>query len=151
MTLLEFLEARLAEDEAAACAATPGPWEPREGAVYAPDHRPKGYSGGSAVSRGSFTEGVLDHPVNAVHMARWDPARVLAEVELKRALIRFHAPNEVDGPTMRINGKDQVVPDTNCTSCSDRNPPTWPCATIKLLALPYADHRDYQPEWGARP
>jgi hypothetical protein len=23
----------------------------------------------------------------------------------------------------------------------------WPCQTLRLLALPYADHPDYRPEW----
>lgn len=139
MTLIEFLEARLAEDEATARAVEDhsAPWDGQWKA-----------DGPDAVR--TYNDWVLFHgrgrplaPGLTDHVARHDPARVLAEVEMKRALLRFHAPKEVDGPVMRINGKDQVVLNTNCTSCSDRNPPSWPCATIKLLARPYADHPDH--------
>jgi hypothetical protein len=38
-----------------------------------------------------------------------------------------------------------------CATCGSGEPyeyPTaWPCETLKLLALPYADHPDYRPEW----
>ena len=51
------------------------------------------------------------------HIARWDPARVLAECEAKRRLIA-------------LGEKDSYWDDV-----------------LRILALPYADHPDYREEW----
>lgn len=32
-------------------------------------------------------------------------------------------------------------------ACADGGSTAWPCDTLKHLALPYAEHRDYRPEW----
>ena len=148
MTLLQFLEARLAEDEKDACDAATmtdgGQWGSSYHVVNGP--RVEGVPRRAVAECASFGGRYA-----AQHIARHDPARVLAEVESKRYLLRLHAPHEVDGPVMRINGKDQVVPNTNCLSCSDRNPPTWPCATLKALVGPYAGHPDCPPELAVTP
>lgn len=62
----------------------------------------------------------------AAHIARHDPARVLAEVAAKRAILRLHVPE---------------VPSW-CPRCD-----SWPCSTLKALALPYAGHPDCREEW----
>lgn len=66
-----------------------------------------------------------------------DPGRVLAECEAKRKIIEHHA-REPDG-------HGDPLGDT-CAICSSSGPDAqgWPCATVRLLALPYADHPD---EW----
>lgn len=74
--------------------------------------------------------------VNAEHIARHDPARVLAEVDAKRRIIAEHRGSGVTCPRCSLGAEDgQVV--------------YWrdPCATLRLLALPYADHPEYRPEW----
>jgi hypothetical protein len=76
----------------------------------------------------------------AEHIARHDPARVLAEVEAKRQIMECHE-SWVAG-----NG------DTICGRCErehiDGRPGGhFPCQTLRLLALPYAGHPDYRQEW----
>jgi hypothetical protein len=72
----------------------------------------------------------------AQHVVRHDPARVLCEVEAKREIAEQHRPV----------GNGNV-----CLSyCHTRTPSeaqTWPCLTLRLLALPYVDHPDYREEW----
>ena len=105
--LVEFLLARIHEDEADARLAVKGfptgEWT-HDGGVYA----------------GHETNDVADWFYNdtAYHVARWDPARVLAECDAKRRIIEH---------------------------CGEW---VWPdCRVLHLLALPYADHPDYRAEW----
>lgn len=75
------------------------------------------------------------------HIARHDPARVLAEVEAKRYLLDEH----------------QDVNDGFCGTCVDgqwgypthggSSPQRYPCRTLRFLALPHADHPAYREEW----
>ena len=64
-----------------------------------------------------------------------DPARVLAEVDAKRRIIEWHTGQRDDKTPW---GKPVVI----CYCGYD-----LPCSTLRLLALPYADHPDYQDEW----
>lgn len=92
------------------------------------------------------------------HIARWDPARVLAEIDAKRRLIELHVPE----PSGYVNGVYQMAPEPAgepfCSHCANlchsssgimcHNPDApWPCPTVRLLALPYADHPGYRKEW----
>ncbi|MGC5531586.1 DUF6221 family protein [Streptomyces sp. SR-10] len=60
----------------------------------------------------------------AEHIVRHDPARILAEVNAKRAT--FHRINE----HINMTGLDEIHGDL-----------------LRLLALPYADHPDYKDDW----
>jgi len=118
MNLVEFLRARLDEDEQAARAATAGPWyvddidqELRTADVYAADGR----------VTSAYTEPCCSVE-DATHIARHDPARVLAEVDAKRRILERHS------------------------SCDDTSFGE-PCEDLRLLALPYSDHPDYRQEW----
>lgn len=149
VTLTEFLLARIAEDEAAARAASPSPWS---------------YPGIESVAGGTLYDAtrrivdvVYEHPAdhdgtiirhllepeadaNGAHIARHDPARVLAECEAKRRIIdehTCHCPN----PTCRDCGA--------CPGDHHADPTPAPCATLRILALPYADHPDYDNAWRA--
>ena len=62
-------------------------------------------------------------------IVRWPPARVLAECEAKRAVVGLHP--EMLGW---------------CQGCAHES---YPCRTLLALALPYADHPDYDPSWAA--
>jgi hypothetical protein len=62
------------------------------------------------------------------HIARHDPARVLAEVAAKRQIVELHF--------LRSSGR-------LCNEDDD----LWPCETLRLLARPYVDHPDYRHEW----
>lgn len=99
MTLTEFLTARLDEDEALAQAA-------RED--YRMDLR---------MARDM-----------AQHSARHNPARVLREVEAKRAILARHTKEVWDG---------------SCFDCAE----PYPCPTVRAIAAVYADHADYDEAW----
>ena len=71
------------------------------------------------------------------------PARVLAEVQVKRRIIALHKSRGVEGGPPY---------EWTCAFCDHAPVPweryiEWPCVTLRLLALPYAEHPDYQAEW----
>ena len=73
-------------------------------------------------------------PSELDHIARHDPARVLREVEAKRRILDEYR-------AAQANLKQH--PD-------DLAGKGWLLGTVRvinLLALPYADHPDYRPEW----
>jgi len=71
------------------------------------------------------------------HIAEHDPARVLREIDAKRQLIALH--QEVEDP--------EEMQDY-CATCEvTGNYPYYPCATLRLLALPYADRPGYRDDW----
>jgi hypothetical protein len=64
------------------------------------------------------------------------PARVLAECEAKRRIVETHP----------------IYPDGDQHDCPGPWPgyqdaPNEPCPTLRILALPYADHPDYRESW----
>lgn len=68
--------------------------------------------------------------VSHEHIARWNPPRVLAECEAKRRIIQ--------------------IAEQGCecqASATAVGNPFWDIATLHALAMPYADHPDYQQEW----
>lgn len=128
----KFLLARIAEDEAAARAASPGPW------VYTTVES----VGGGTLYDQTRVIGSLDYEqpdehdgrivrhllkreadANGAHIARHDPARVLAECEAKRRII-------------------EQVRDVEWTSSYAVRD-----FVLEHLALPYADHPDFDPAW----
>lgn len=84
--LIEFLRAALNDEERIAKAATPGPWrvddETYAERIYAADQT-EVVGGGRWGGEASVFETTED----AVHIARWNPARVLAEIEAKRQIL----------------------------------------------------------------
>lgn len=107
--LVDFLRARLDEDEAAARGVNRGLWNSRVA--------------------------LLDPDLYG-HVIRQHPARVMAEVEAKRRIVEIHREGDPD--------KDWRF----CEQCSeDERLEPFPCATVRLLALPYADHPDCREEW----
>jgi hypothetical protein len=124
--LAAFLHARLAEDEQMARAAGGRRRGGRRWLQADPDRYPGlvGDDAGDVVAdEGSSGD-------RAAHIARHDPARVLREVVAKRRLLEGHGPDEC------------LVPCCLCGRGED-----YPCTTMRLLALPYADHANYREEW----
>ena len=124
VTLAEFLLARLAEDEAAALAA-----------VEAHDGRRRRVSdGGTAVARGCLSSPPVRagrHATHLEHIARHDPARVLADVAAKRAMFG------VQWPTLTPPGE---------LSHGDNG--EWALdMTLRALAQPYAGEPGWREEW----
>jgi hypothetical protein len=68
----------------------------------------------------------------AEHIVRHDPARVLREIDAKRRLLDLHA-----------RAHHQCVAEDGPTQWHVKDP----CATLRLLALPYADRPGYREEW----
>ncbi len=130
LTLAEFLLARIAEDEAAARAAqfSNGRW-----------HRTGEWARATAVARDFGPDVVLERSGTLAwddneHIARHDPARVLAECEAKRRIITEAAPGIE---------KLQVLVDGEWGPEGEDEPERL----LRLLALPYAAHEDYLQEW----
>lgn len=122
--IVAFLLARLAEDEQVARAATPGGWFwDAEAECFSTSARTESLDDHSWPATvvgaiGEHTSGfVLVEATDAAHITRFDPARVLAEVEAKRRIIEH---------------EDHWAED-------DR--------VLHLLALPYREHPDYRPAW----
>jgi hypothetical protein len=137
-TLIEFLTARLDEDEAVALAASQGNWEvddpeyPRT--IHADDYETEVVSGG----RWGGESSVFDSGKDPLHIARHDPARVLREVAAKRAILADIVP-AMNGADEQINSEWGIGP---------MDPADYESVELlRLLALPYSDHPDFDPNW----
>ncbi len=111
MELAEFVMARLAEDEEDARACAPNLKWP-DGADELP-------------------AGIMPH-ATLRHSRRWDPARVLAECEAKRRIVRDY---EI--------ARDAEYGDIAAAIADERTYGRF----LRLFAIPYADHPDYREEW----
>lgn len=132
MDLIEFLRARLDEDEQIAHAAM---WDDQAGAwTYTPPqdryskHTVNDYLGDVLVVVAPYN---ADEDGIGAHVERHDPQRILAEVDAKRMIIadyeRFLAERR------RAMGGWDSYPDVS--------------PTMAALASVYADHPDYREEW----
>lgn len=140
-SIAEFLLARITEDEEVARAALAPeemhPW----GDLALPQTRPR--------QAPDEMRGYLGGPWGE-HAARWDMTRVLAECEAKRRIVEMHRPKYLavyreserllaeafNQETMKVAASSGPI---WTTSASER--------TLKTLALPYANHPDYDEEW----
>jgi hypothetical protein len=140
--LIEFLLARIGEAETAARQATAGPWQWVPGRGGIPSLlESTGARATVWVEQQSFEAPTVVLGTNqgvtlrvrardAVHIADWHPARVLAECDAKRRIVETLTP-----PTDAAGGTDEVR--------SGRQD----SAVLRLLALPHADHPDYREDW----
>lgn len=153
--IIDFLEARLTEDEAAAMAAGGDEWRLERDYWLITDAE-----GGPVVyDESKPNEG------QAAHIARHDPARVLREVAARRAILAAYRPT----------GNDPH-PGEPCTESIEHDPQglewedaqNWaPCERhvkamqerrgkpfasehiLRYLAAAWSDHPDYRKEWAA--
>lgn len=133
--LVSFLRARLDEDEAAAKACYYADWEAgSEGDVV-----PVRPEGNSYVAVGPWGGGMDDADVR--HIARHDPARVLRDVEARRAVLAEHKPDTDGHCWVCLTTRDRWKEDWPLDK--------WPCRTIRTVAAVYSDHADYRQEWDA--
>jgi hypothetical protein len=109
--LVEFLLARIAEDEDAAQAAFSGQMDPENG---------WGIDGRAVTPH----VGVIHEEVQRLHVAKWNPARVLAECEAKRRIVELLDDN------LQEPGYYQAVD-----------------YAMGYLAAAYADHPAFHPDW----
>ena len=151
MDIVEFLRARLDEDEAVAreCVIPahegPNAYKPHPELaewfydgdeveyVQTPEMRAHKYPDRYCVTVDS--EGLTPSVEGdiATHIARHDPARVLREVEAKRRVVDEHGGR----PPYHIDPCD----------AHDANFETIPCDTLLALASVYAEHPDFDPDW----
>jgi hypothetical protein len=161
--IVEFLAARLAEDQADAEAAIADRsdterWEakgfPERDRVewivrdVEEKYASHGYPGHTPVA-GIVPGGPRDGGGVAAHIARHDPARVLAEVKAKRRVLARHCPDEFhtvssqkargiyacEGCNSYYQGSEPVVADIN------------ECPELRDMASVYDHHPDYNPTW----
>jgi rubrerythrin len=135
LMIVEFLEARIAEDEAIARATYPYPENAEYFAAEAlRDAQPHGSRCGWRMGEQLSDGCECDYP-----------ARVLREVEAKRAILADHE-------TRVERGFDPVdAIDWSCSVCSRcgtiSSDESDGCPTVRALASVYADHPDYRGEW----
>jgi uncharacterized protein DUF6221 len=114
----EFLLARIAEDKRIATDAA------------------------AARGRKDWDADAAGPPHAAEHVARHDPARVLAECAAKRRLVMACRDSRPD--LHFLGARPHGMADFPLTP-SDQH--QLAALTLALLALPYADHHDFRPEW----
>ena len=86
--------------------------------------------------------------------SRFDPARVLREVEAKRQTTQLHSIVHRQIGWLE-DGDEEHAEIPVCRKCVPKHSyyerradvPEGPCLTARLLALPYAYHKDYQEKW----
>jgi hypothetical protein len=162
--LVEFLLARIGEDEAEAQGWRTFPWD-----VQCPCGL-EGQLGDYTLSNGKPDSLSITHVVGAIPppvvggfvMAGWETQtlthvltleqtmdlwasreltpsgkRLMVECDAKRRIVEAHRWEEIDYED------GSPLCSTDCEDCWQRPP----CHTLRLLALPYADHPDYREEW----
>lgn len=75
---------------------------------------------------------------NAQHIARWDPARVLAEVATKRRIIDLAEKTKREHTAVDAGPNLAVLLESRLAYAEQ---------SLSVLVLPYADRPGYQPEW----
>ena len=77
----------------------------------------------------------MDEPV-AAHVARHDPASVLALVEAHRAMLELHEPQD-------------YIWEVCCSVCEDgyQTALRWPCPTMEILLSAYRGRDGWRDEW----
>lgn len=141
MTLVEFLTARLDEDEQLARTVEQNVGTERKGEPY---------SDGSGIAVGdafpSYPWGAYDGELPFM-AGPGHPSRVLADVAAKRAILALHPPETVE----QFDGTEvNLEPPFRCDICWDPlsgDSAEWPCPTLLVLAGVYADHPDFDPAW----
>ena len=68
------------------------------------------------------------------HIATYTPERVLLDLALKQRILVLHRQSRLGDGSLA----------GSCASCRGE---TWPCLTMRLLTLPYADRPGYRQQW----
>jgi hypothetical protein len=104
------------------------------------------------IARAARGSGVHDdRPAVKEWIGLANPERMLVWSDARRRIVALHSTLRPDGlrpDTLRPNalapngtGGGETAP--VCTGCGKRAP----CPTLRLLALPFADHPDFREEW----
>lgn len=143
--LTDFLLARIAEDEAVAREATPGEWYV-VGTAFDRDWMQSGYVSSDSGHEVTGEKSDAVYGPDCALIARFQPARVLAECEAKRRVVewcgervRVWVGDRYPGTTSEAERPGDYVPG-KLAHLEDS-------VVLRLLALPYADHPEYRDEW----
>lgn len=131
--LVAFLRERLDEDAAIAQASAGAQWAAVGPSMVAVDAAWIGESKHARNRLGYVA--AFEHEQDQSHAVRHDPARVLAEVDAKRRILDEH--------------QTTIMSQYWCATChvpGDVPGSNW-CMTLRLLAVPYAQHPSYRKEW----
>lgn len=125
VNITDFLEARIAEDEASAEKAIVSMHGERHDTPYSYGDYVLGSERDSTVEQDEF-------------ILRWWPARVLAECAAKRVIIKDHLEfvYAIESLSAALPGNLNQEPDA-----------PWRTAPYRNLAAVYSDHPDYQQDW----
>lgn len=160
--LVQFLRARLDEDERAARDAGGKPWAWEQ--HYGDMCNDPTCEYGELATDDTVLMDVHGYDVKAPwqgadHIARHDPARVLAEVDAKRRIVGASAADCPPGCQTEhsFSGSCMLRPMGPAWENGERwvrdedgspvRAPHTPLSVLRFLALPYADHPDYREEW----
>ncbi|MEV3923230.1 DUF6221 family protein [Actinomadura coerulea] len=127
MDLVEFLRARLDRDEQMARACSGAPWKAAPSGTVSTDTGDPGTDGPAYVA-------TAENGAYAEHIARHDPARVLAEASAKRQVVDDYEKQAW------ILGQGHRTPELDAAQAVRET-------VLRLLALAYAHHPAYQEEW----
>jgi len=172
MNIVEFLTARLDEDQAGVLATTPVPLPGRWKVArdkHADDDAPlqliqgedpddpasEEYSSIEVIAYCAYWQAEAE--ANLRHIARHDPARVLAEVKAKRAIMALHGLETLELPPAPYELPEGFTGEFvgHCGTCSEVDYPEglntyyepWPCPSLRILASIYDQHPDYDKAW----
>ena len=152
MRIDEFLLARIAEDEAMARAATPGPWywEPksdedwpcgdeslRSSGVQEDVGHGRRFDAVVITSWGYDAYGTEARDEDRAYIAAWSPVRVLRECEAKRRIIELHPP---EPRYVEVQSMCEAEPREVYAG-------TYIPTEMRIIAAVYADHPDCDPAW----
>lgn len=127
MDLVEFLRARLDEDEQAARAASGGHLTGAGDWSFGPGNADGVHTAaGTPVTRFTW-------PYEGEHIARHDPARVLRDIETKRAIVDRYEQAEQRADARLHDGLSSELDD----EVAERLALEW---VVRQLATAYADH-----------
>ena len=141
MTLTEFLLARIADDEQGALSVGVKSWQYDDGIEEARREGERRFGAGVSVVEHRRVYGPRFHVDSSdsgqsapdmQHIARWDPARVLAECEAKRRIV-----DKIASLEESLYWEKSSDPVFNLDES----------AALQLLALPYVDHPDCDQSW----
>jgi hypothetical protein len=77
------------------------------------------------------------------YLDRFAASRALAECAAKRRIVALHSP--VEGTSATVC--EECGPEEDVKFQVRHYGRGFPCRTLRLLALPHADHEAYRPEW----
>jgi hypothetical protein len=132
--LMEFLYARLLEDEDIARAAMTDPWRDDGGCVSSAHYQITDYGAYTQANGEPEAWEERQQRADSAHIARHDPARVLREVAAKRKLVdRFRRATALRSHTGGEDVAEKYYPVLG--------------SSLEVLAAVYSDHPDYRAHW----